>query len=121
MAHKIVPVTPNKLLTIVCTYYGLKSVKKLATPARPDLWRHPAVFEEARQVACWILRRQCDLSLEELQVALKQLKWNGAFLRLAAEQAQRKLAEGDFALRLAVENIEQLLLATLIGKKKGNC
>ena len=120
MGHTITPAVPNKLLALVCRYYGLKSIKQLAGPARPDLWRYPAVLEEARQVACWILRRQCDLSLEELQVALKQLKWNGAFLRLAAEQAQRKLAEGDFALRLAVENIEQMVLATLIGKKKGN-
>ena len=116
MAHKIASATPHKLLTIVCTYYGLKSVTKLATPARTDLWRHPAVLEEARQVACWILRRQCDLSLEELQVALKQLKWNGAFLRLAAEQANRKLTQGDFAFRLAVENIEQMVLATFISK-----
>ena len=119
MALKIAPVTPHKLLTIVCTYYGLKGVKQLAATARPDLWRHPAILEEGQRIACWLLKRHCDLSLEELQVALKQLKWNGVFIRLAADQAKRKLAEGDFALRLAVENIEQMVLAAFIGKKKG--
>ncbi len=117
MAHKIAPATPNKLLALVCQYYGLKSVKKLATPAKPDLWRCPAILEEAQRIACWILQRHCDLSLEELQVALKQLKWNGVFIRLAAEQAKRELAEENFAFRLAAENIEQMVLVTLIGKK----
>ena len=116
MAHKIAPVTPHKLLTIVCTYYGLKSVKQLAATARPDLWRHPAVLEEARQIACWLLQRHCDRSLVELQVALTRLKWNGVFIRSAVEQAKRKLAERDFAFRLAVENIAQMVLATFIGK-----
>ncbi len=116
MAHKIATVTPHKLLTIVCTYYGLKSVKQLAATARPDLWRYPAILEEAQRIVCWLLKRHCDLALEELQVALKQLKWNGAFIRLAAEQAKRKLAQGDFVFRLAVENIEQMVLATFIGK-----
>ncbi len=110
---------PKQLLAIVCKYYGLKSVKQLAATARPDLWRHPAILEEGQRIACWLLKRHCDLSLEELQVALKQLKWNGVFIRLAADQAKRKLAEGDFALRLAVENIEQMVLAAFIGKKKG--
>lgn len=113
MAHKIASATPKKLLALVCGYYGLKS---LATPARPDLWRYPAVLEEAQRIACWLLRRHCDLSLDDLQVAVKQLKWNGVFIRSAVEQAKRKLAEGDFAFRLAVENIEQMVLATFIGK-----
>ena len=111
---------PKQLLAIVCKYYGLKSVKKLATPARPDLWRHPAILEEAQRIACWLLKRHCDLSLEELQVALKQLQWNGVAIRVAVAQAQRKLAEGNFAFCLAVENIEQMVLATFIGKKRGN-
>ena len=111
---------PKQLLAIVCKYYGLKGVKKLAATARPDLWRHPAILEEAQRIACWLLKRHCNLSLDDLQVAVEQLKWNGVFIRSAAEQAKRKLAEGDFAFRLAVENIEQMILATVIGKKKGN-
>ena len=117
MARKIAPATPNKLLALVCKYYGLKRIKQLAESARPDLWRYPTVLEEAQQIACWILQRHCDLSVEELQAALKQLKWNGVFIRVAAKQAKRKLAEGDFTFRLAVENIEQMILATFIGKK----
>lgn len=115
MAHKIAPATPNKLLTLVCRYYGLKSVKELAGSAR-SAWRYD-ILEEARQVTCWMMQRHCDLSLEELQVALKQLQWNGVAIRVAVAQAQRKLAQGNFAFRLAFENIEQMVLATLIGKK----
>ena len=107
---------PKQLLAIVCKYYGLGNVKQLAETARPDLWRY-AVLEEARQVSCWMLQRHCDLSLEELQVALKQLQWNSLAIRVAVAQANRKLAQGDFAFRFAVENIEQMVLATLIGKK----
>ena len=118
MAYKIAPATPSNLLALVCQYYGLKRVKELVGSAR-SAWRHD-ILEEARQVACWMMQRHCDLSLEELQVALKQLQWSGVVIRVAVAQAQRKLAEGDFAFRLAVENIEQMVLATLIGKKKGN-
>ena len=115
MAHKIAPVTPHKLLTIVCTYYGLKNIKQLAGSAR-SAWRYD-ILEEARQVACWMMQRHCDLSLEKLQVAVKQLQWNSLAIRVAVAQAQRKLAQGDFAFRLAAENIEQMILATLICKK----
>ena len=112
MTHEIAPVTPHKLLTIVCKYYGMKNVKSLATPARPpDFWRYPAILEEAQEISCWILQRHSGLALEELQVSLKRLKWDGVFIRAAAERAKRKLAEGDFVFRLAVENIEQMLLA----------
>lgn len=117
MGHTITPATPNKLLALVCRYYGLKSIKQLAGPARPDFWRYPTVLEEAQQIACWILQRHCDLSVEELQAALKQLEWKSVFIRVAAKQAKRKLAEGDFTFRLAVENIEQMILAKFIGKK----
>ena len=110
--------TPKKLLAIVCRYYGLRSIKQLAGSAWP-VWRYD-VYEEARQMACLMLQRHCDLSLEELQVALKQLQWNGVAIRVAVAQAQRKLTQGDCAFRLAVENIEQMVLATFIGKKKGN-
>jgi len=106
---------PKQLLAIVCKYYGLKSVKELAGSAR-SAWRYD-ILEEARQVACWMMQRHCDLSLEELQVALKQLQWNGVAIRVAVAQAQRKLSQGNFAFRLAFENIEQMVLATLIGKK----
>lgn len=106
---------PKQLLAIVCKYYGLKSVKELAGSAR-SAWRYDTL-EEARQVACWMMQRHCDLPLEELQVALKQLQWNGVAIRVAVAQTQRKLAQGDFAFRFAVENIEQMVLATLIGKK----
>ena len=115
MAHKITSPIPHKLITIVCTYYGLKSVKEPAESAR-SAWRY-GVIEEARQVGCWMLQRHCDLSLEELQVALKQLQWNSLAIRVAVAQANRKLAQGDFAFRLAIENIEQMILATLICKK----
>ena len=109
--------TPRQLLAIVAKYYGLKKIKQLAGPARPDLWRYPAVLEETRQIACWILQRHCDLSVEELQAALRQLEWKSVFIRVAAKQAKRKLAEGDFTFQLAVENIEQLMLGEFFGKK----
>lgn len=110
--NKIAKATPQKLLTIVCAYFGLKRVSELAKPARPDLWRYPEVLEEARQIACWLLQRHCDLSLAELQVALKRLKWNSVFIRSAAEQAKRRLVQGDFAFCLAVENILAAFVCT---------
>ncbi len=110
--------SPQELLSIVARYFGFPSVTKLATPARPDLWRYPAILEEARQIACWALRQHCDLSLEELQVAVKRLRWNGVFIRSAAEQANRKLAEFDVAFLVAVQNIEQMILATVLGMSR---
>ena len=107
--------TPKKLLAIVCRYYGFRSMKQLAGSAWPA-WRYD-ILEEARQVACWMMQRHCDLSLEELQVALKQLQWNGVVIRVAVAQANRKLAQGDFAFRLAIENIEQMILAAFVGTK----
>ena len=104
--------TPKKLLAIVCRYYGLRSIKQLAGSAWP-VWRYD-VYEEARQMACLMLQRHCDLSLEELQVALKkQLQWSGLAIRMAAAQARRKIGSGDFAFRLGVQGVEQLLMLEL--------
>ena len=61
---------PEKLLSIVARYYGLRSIKQLAGSSWP-VWRYD-VYEEARQMACLMLQRHCDLSLDELQVALKK-------------------------------------------------
>ena len=105
--------TPKNIFAIVCRYYGLRSMKQLAGSAWP-VWRYD-VYEEARQMACWMLQRHCDLSVEELQVALKQLQWSGLAIRMAAAQAKRKLESRDFAFRLAVENIEQMILAAFVG------
>ena len=110
--------TPKELLVLVCRYYGLGNVKQLAETARPDLWRYP-VLQEARELAGFLLRRHCDLSEEELQAALKkQLQWSGVSMRLAAEQAIRKLASGDFVFKLAVQGIEQLLILELGGNQR---
>ena len=107
----------SMLLATVCKYYGICDVMKLASSARLSVssrWRR-SVLEEARQVACWMLRRHCDRSLEELQncVALKKLQWSAADIEVAVAHARRKLAEGDYSIRLGIENVEQLLLATL--------
>ena len=113
-SKKIATAIPKNLLAIVCQYYGVGDIKQLAGSARPDLWRYP-VLEEARRVACWMLQRHCDLSVEELQAALKQLQWSGVSIRVGAEQAKRKLSEGDFAFRLGVQGVEQLLILELGG------
>ena len=105
---------PKAMLALVCRYYGIGDIRQLAGPARLGLWRYP-VLEEARRVACWMLQRHCDLSVEELQAALKQLQWSGVSIRVGAEQAKRKLSEGDFAFRLGVQGVEQLLLLELGG------
>ena len=107
---------PKQLLAIVCKYYGLGNVKQLAETARPDLWRY-AVLEEARQVSCWMLQRHCDLSEEQLLIVLKRLKWSNVFIRAEAFKATRKLDEGCFPLRLAVQNIEQIMLSTFASLK----
>jgi len=116
-SKKLTTVIPKNLLAIVCDYYGIGDVKHLAGSARPDLWRYP-VREEARRVACWMLQRHCDLSVEELQAALKQLQWSDVSIRVSAEQAKRKLASGDFAFRLGVQGIEQLLMLELGGVQR---
>ena len=106
---------PQIVLDILRRYYG---IRQLTGSAKPDLWRY-AVLEEARQVACLMLQRHCDLSEEELQAALKkQLLWSGVSIRLAAEQAKRKLASRDFAFSLAVQGIEQLLILELVGNQR---
>lgn len=64
-------------------------------------------------MACWMLQRHCDLSVEELQVALKQLQWSCLAIRMAAAQAKRKLESRDFAFRLGVQGVEQLLMLEL--------
>ena len=108
--------TPRKLLALVCRYYGLGNLKQLAETARLDLWRY-AVLDEARQVACWLLQRHCDLSEEDLQTVLKRLKWSNVFISAEAFKATRKLDEGCYSLRLAVQNIEQVMLSTFASPK----
>ena len=109
--------TPRRLLAIVCKYYGIGNAMELASSAKLGLsscWRH-SIYEEARSVACWVLKRQCDLSLEELVQcdAVKGLEWSTIDLEVGVARVSRKLAEGDFAFRLGIENIEQLLLLEL--------
>lgn len=108
----------STLLAIVAQYYyGIADIRKLASSSKLSLslgWRR-AMHEEAHQVACWMLQRHCDRSLEELQncAALKKkLQWSEIGIRLGVERARRKLAEGDFSLRLGIENVEKMLLAT---------
>ena len=117
--NRIAKATVNKLLVLVCKYYSVGDIRQLAGPSRPDLWRY-TVLEEARQVACWMLQRHCDLSVEELQAALKQLQWNCVSIRVVAEQAKRKFASGDFEIRLGVQGIEQLLMMELGGCRYSN-
>ena len=110
--------TPKSILDIVRRYYGFRTMKQLTESAKPDLWRYP-VLQEARELAGFLLRRHCDLSEEELQATLKkQLQWSGVSISLAAEQAKRKLASGDFAFKLAVQGIEQLLMLELVGNQR---
>ena len=109
--------TPKKLLGLVCEYYGLPNAKHIAGSVRPDLWRY-TVLTEARRVACWILQRHCPLAVEDLQVALQGLNWSGVFIRAEAFKATRKLNEGDFAFRLGVQGVEQLLMLELGGCQK---
>ena len=110
--------TPKSILDIVRRYYGLRTIKQFPGSAKPDLWRYP-VLQEARELAGFLLQRHCDLSEEELQAALKkQLQWYSVSIRLAAEQAKRKLASGDFAFKLAVQGVEQLLMLELGGNQR---
>ncbi|MBQ3289805.1 MAG: hypothetical protein IJH50_10380 [Kiritimatiellae bacterium] len=117
--NNIATVTPRKLLSTVCKYYGIRNVKQLNAPVRlGSCWRH-FILEEARQVACWLLKRHCDLSLEELQqcAVCKELQWHAMHIEVAVAQACRRLADGDFAFRLGVEHVEQMLLARFIGNR----
>ena len=77
------------------------------------------MHEEAHQVACFMLQRHCDRSLEELQECpvVKKLQWSAIGLRLGLERAGRRLAEGDFSIQLGIKNVEQMLLATFGVKK----
>ena len=100
-------------------YFGTSDVKKLASSARLGLssyWRR-SIQEEARQVACWMLQRHCDLSLEELQQCdvLKELQWRATDIEVGVARARQKIDEGDFSFRLGVESVEQMLLATFAG------
>ena len=69
-------------------------------------------------MACWLLQRHCPLAVEDLQIALKGLKWSNIFIRAEAFKATRKLDEGCYSLRLAVQNVERMvLLASILGLK----
>ena len=117
MSKSINKVTgPKKLIGLVCQYYGLKNVKQLAASPRLSSWRYK-VYEEARQIFCLVLQRHWE---GEPEVALKELglDWGSAHIRLNAEKARRQLAE-DYALRLSLANVEQMIVATLIGKSGG--
>ena len=109
------------LAIVALYYYGIADPMKLASSSKLSLslcWRR-AMHEEAHQVACWMLQRHCDRSLEELQECpvVKELQWSAIGIRLGVERARRKLAEGDFSLRLGIENVEQMLLATFGARK----
>ena len=109
--------TPKRLLELVCRYYGIVGKGKLASSAKLGLsscWHH-SIYEEARSVACWILQRHCDLSLEGLVQcdAVKELEWSATDLEVGIVRARRKIAEGDFAFRLGIESIERLLILEL--------
>ena len=107
----------STLLAIVAQYYyGRRDIMALASSTKLSLslgWRR-AMHEEAHQVACFMLQRHCDRSLEELQKcpALKKLEWSEIGIRLGVERARRKLAEGDFSIQLGIKNVERMLLAT---------
>ena len=112
----------STLLAIVAQYYyGRRDIMALASSTKLSLslgWRR-AMHEEAHQVACWMLQRHCDRSLEELQncPTVKKLQWTTVGIRLGVERARRKLAEGDFSLQLGIKNVEQMLLATFGDRK----
>ena len=114
---KIATAIPKKLISLVGQCYGL-TIKQLAAAAPLSSWRYQ-VHEEARQIACIILQRHCESEPEALQATLKELglDWHGGRIRVYADKARRKLAEDDFCFRLSLQNIEQTVLATLIGKK----
>ena len=107
----------STLLAIVAQYYyGRRDIMALASSTKLSLslgWRR-AMHEEAHQVACWLLQRHCDRTLDELQncAALKKLEWSEIGIRLGVERARRKLAEGDFSIQLGIKNVERMLLAT---------
>lgn len=107
----------STLLAIVAQYYyGRRDIMALASSTKLSLslgWRR-AMHEEAHQVACWLLQRHCDRTLDELQncAALKKLEWSEIGIRLCVERARRKLAEGDFSIQLGIKNVERMLLTT---------
>ena len=109
------------LAIVALYYYGIADAMKLASSEKLSLslgWRR-AMYEEAHQVACWMLQRHCDRSLEELQncAVVKKLQWSTVGIRLGVERARRKLAEGDFSLQLGIKHVEQRLRATFGVKK----
>ena len=113
----------STLLAIVAQYYyGRRDIMALASSTKLSLslgWRR-AMHEEAHQVACWLLQRHCDRTLDELQncAALKKLEWSEIGIRLGVERARRKLAEGDFSIQLGIKNIERMLLTTFNAEHK---
>ena len=113
----------STLLAIVAQYYyGRRDIMALASSTKLSLslgWRR-AMHEEAHQVACWLLQRRCDRTLDELQncAALKKLEWSEIGIRLGVERARRKLAEGDFSIQLGIKNIERMLLTTFNAEHK---
>ena len=114
---KIATASPKKLIALVCQYYGL-TIKQLAATAPLSLWRNK-VHEEAKQIVCLVLQRHCESEPEALQTTLKELglDWPSGRIRVYAEKARQKLADGDYCFQLSLLHIEQTLIGTLIGKK----
>ena len=112
----------STVLAIVALYYYGRAdpikLKLLDSSSKLRLslcWRR-AMHEEAHQVACFMLQRHCDRSLEELQECpvVKKLQWSAIGLRLGVERARRRLAEGDFSLQLGIKNVEKMILQMLL-------
>ena len=117
--NRIAKATAKKLLAIVCQYYGIRYIKQLAASAQLSSWRY-FIHEEVQQIACLVLQRHCAGEPEDLQVALKELglDWSSVFLWLNAKKARRQLAE-DYVFRRSWENIEEIIVSTLIDNKSG--
>ena len=117
--NRIAKATAKRLLALVCQYYGIRDIKQLAASAQLSSWRY-FIYEEVRQIACLVLQRHCEGEPEDLQVALKELglDWGSVFILLNAKRARRRLAE-DYVFRLSWENIEEIIVSTLIDKSGG--
>lgn len=102
---------PRKILVTVCKWYGIRDLKQLATAEQLSSWRYQ-VHEEARQIACLILQRHCESEPEALQTTLKELglDWPSGRIRVYAEKARQKLADGDYCFQLSLLHIEQTLI-----------
>ena len=103
-------VAVKEVLKVVCSLYGVKDFRMLASPLKLDVWRGP-VLAEARQAVLFLLRSLVDLKLDQVQGELNKLhiRLSTADICLETQRAERNLNAGHWALRNCVESCWRLI------------